>query len=218
MSLRHCILPITLGLFLAPTAWAGDDDKKASDRKTEEQTIKGVVSEVTLVGETDVDFKTGKAVAAEQVFLTIVGHSWSHEAMEREKAREHASSNKDKDVQRTSTDASRPTERRRHRMNVYVIAVSDKTKICECLGTGKEGSASVKEEKCDLDKLEIGDRVEIVFDTKMADKEKDSARAEPQKHGRHRVYFGTAKDIKIVDEPAEAGHSSAASASKEEKK
>jgi hypothetical protein len=213
--LRHCILPITLGLFLAPVALAGDDDKKASDKKNEEQTIKGIVSEVTLVGETDVDTKTGKAMTAEQVYLTIVGHpAWSHEAMEKEQGREQASKDKDSDVKRTSADASKSSERPHHRMNVYVIAVTDKTKVCQCKETGKEGSASAKEEKCDLDKLEIGDRVEICFDAKMADKDKDQAKAEPQKHGRHRVYFGMAKDIKILDEPWEAPKSSSESPKK----
>jgi hypothetical protein len=218
--LRTCILPITLGLFLTPIALAGDDDKKASDKKTEEQTIKGIVSEVTLVGETDIDNLTGKVVTAEQVYLTIVGHpAWNHEAMEQEKAREHASNDKDKDkdkdqdVHRTSTDASKSAEHRHHRMNVYVIAVSDKTKVCECKESGKEGSAPAKEEKCDLDKLEIGDKVEVCFDTKMADKEKD-AKAEPQKHGRHRVYFGMAKDLKILDEPWEMSRSSSESPKK----
>jgi hypothetical protein len=198
--LRHFILPITLGLVIAPTAWAGDDDKKTSDKKMEEQTIRGIVSEVTLVGETDVDITTGKAVTADQVFLTIVGHhAWNND--EKEKAREHASNDKDKDVRRSSTDAPNSSERRHHRMNVYVIAVNDKTKVCECKEAGKEGSASAaKEEKCDLDKLEIGDRVEITFASKMADKEDSKDKAETQKHGRHRVYFGMATDIKILDE------------------
>jgi hypothetical protein len=34
----------------------------------------------------------------------------------------------------------------------------------------------------------------------MADKEDSKDKAETQKHGRHRVYFGMAKDIKILDE------------------
>jgi hypothetical protein len=218
--LRRCILPITLGLILAPVALAGDDDKKASEPKLEEQTIHGIVSEVTLVGETDIDTKTGKAVTAEEVFLTIVGHpAWNHEAMEKEKAHEQASNDKDKDrdVKRTSTDGAVSSERRHHRMNVYVIAVSSSTKVCERKEMGKEGSTSAKEEKCDLDKLEIGDRVEVTFarksDEKKAD-DKDNAKVEPQKHGRHRVYFGMAKDIKILDEPWEAPQTSTDSSKK----
>jgi hypothetical protein len=212
--LRNCILPMTLGLFLSPVAWAGDDDKTATNKKGEELTIRGIVSEVTLVGETDIDFKTGKAVEAEEVLLTIVGHPWSQEAMEREKAREHASSDKDKDrdVKRTSNDQASPGMRHHHRMNIYVIAVSPKTKICECLSTGKTDSASVKEEKCGLDKLEVGDRVEVTFASNST--EKATTNAATQKHGRHRTYFGIANDIKILDEPMEAEHS----ASKSEKK
>ena len=202
--LRQCILPMTLGLILAPVALAGDDDKKASDKKGDEQTIKGIVTEVTLVGETDIDTKTGKAITSEGTFLTIIGHPWNHEAMKGDKDREHASNNaKDRDVKRTSTDDSKSAEHHRHRMNVYIVAVTAKTKMCECTASGKQGSAA-KEEKCELDKLEIGDRVEVCFSAKDSDK---NSKAEPQKHGRHRVYFGVANDVMILDEPMEAEHS-----------
>jgi hypothetical protein len=199
--LRHFILPITLGLVIAPTAWAGDDDKKTSDKKMEEQTIRGIVSEVTLVGETDVDITTGKAVTADQVFLTIVGHhAWNND--EKEKAREHASNDKDKDVRRSSTDAPNSSERRHHRMNVYVIAVNDKTKVCECKEAGKEGSASAaKEEKCDLDKLEIGDRVEIQFEPRDESSGSHVAHQTErmrEKHGRHRTHVGYATEVTIM--------------------
>jgi len=204
--LRNAFLPIALGLILAPAAWAGDDDKKASDKKGDEMTIRGVVSEVTILGETDIDYKTRKAITAEATYVTVIGHPWNKDAAEN--AREHASSDKDKDrdVKRTSNDSSQSAGHHRHRMNVYVIAVSPKTNVCECMETGKPGSGSVKEEKCDLDRLEIGDRVEVSFSPKMTDKE-SGQKAEPQKHGRHRTYFGAAKDIKILAEPMEGEHS-----------
>jgi len=207
--LRGTILPLTLGLILAPTAWAGDDDKKSSDKKGDEQTIRGVVSEVTVVGETDIDFKTRKAITAEETFVTIIGHPANHHATQKEGG--VASSDKDRDVKRTSTDASRAGERPRHRMNVYVVAISPKTKVCECKETGKEGSASAKEEACNLDKLEIGDRVEVSFNPKMttasSDNKDDSKASAPSKHGRHRTYFGTATAVKIMTESMEGDHS-----------
>jgi hypothetical protein len=215
--LRACILPMTLGLFLAPVAWAGDDDKTSDGKKGEEQKVWGVVSEVTAVGETDIDFKTRKAITAEATFVTILGHPAHHDAMRREGATTSADNrdrdrDRDRDVRRTSNDASaRSGERARHRMNVYVLAISSKTKVCEVKEMGKEGSASAKEEACELDKLEIGDRVEVTFESKMTseDKNKDDAKTEIQKHGRHRTYFGTATAIKIMEEPVRFDRSNA---------
>jgi len=206
--LRKCILPLTLGLILAPVAWAGDDDKKAGDQKGNEQTIRGVVSEVTILGETDIDNKTGKAVTAEATFLTIIGHPWNAEHMKKEGAQASSDKDKDRDVKRTANDSARSGERPRHRMNVYVVAITSKTKCCECTETGKAGSASTKEEPCSIDKLEIGDHVEVCFSPPEASKssgEKNNAYA--QKHGRHRTFFGTANAVKILDEPIGSGHS-----------
>jgi len=200
--LRNCILPMTLGLILAPAAWADDDDKKASDKKGDEQTIRGVVSEVTVLGETDIDFKTRKAISAEATYLTIIGHPWKSEEMKREGAQ--ASNDRDRDLRRTANDDSKSAERPRRRMNVYVVAITPTTKVCQRKEAGKEGSASAKEEACSLDKLEIGDRVEVSFNPRMTPQtsdEKDDTNAYGQKHGRHRTFFGTATAVKILDEP-----------------
>jgi len=214
--LGKSILTPTLGLILALTAWAGDDDKKSSDKKGDEQTIRGVISEVTVLGETDIDFKTRKAITAEETFVTIIGHPSNHNAMHKEGG--VASADKNKDVKRTSTDTSKAGERPRHRMNVYVVAISPKTKVCESKESGKDGSASGKEEACDLDKLEIGDRVEVSFNPKMmpaSSENKGEAKAStPSKHGRHRVYFGNATAIKIMTEPMEGEHSASSSSDK----
>jgi hypothetical protein len=208
-NLRGLLTPMALSLILVSAAWAGDD-KKASDKKGEEQTIKGVISEITLVGETDVDYDTDKAVVSESVYLTIIGHPCNSEATE--KGRDQASKSKEQDVKRTSNDSAKPAEEPRHRMNVYVLAVSSKTKFCECCKeTGKEGASTAKEEKCNLDRLEIGDPVEVSF--AMASAEKPTTKPAHQKHGRHRIYFGVADDIKILAEHQE----SPAAESKEKK-
>jgi len=207
-KLHGFLLPTALILALAPVARAGDD-KATSDKKPGDQTIRGVVSEVTLFGETDVDYKTRKAVTAEATYLTIIGHPWNSEAARKEGVQASSDKDKDKDVKRTSGEASKPGDRPRHRMNVYVLAVSPKTKVCECKESGKEGSASAKEEACDLDKLEIGDRVEVCFEPKMmkGSEEKGNEANASQKHGRHRVFFGVAKDIKIQVETMEGKES-----------
>jgi hypothetical protein len=204
--LRACILPMTLGVFLAPVAWSGDDDKTSQGKKGEEQKVWGVVSEVTVLGETDIDFTTRKAITAESTFVTVIGHPARHDATYREGGQTSADNrdrDRDRDVRRSSNDASaRSGERSRHRMNVYVLAISPKTKVCEVKEMGKDGFASAREEPCDFAKLEIGDRVEVAFEPRMASDDKDDAKAEPQKHGRHRTYFGTATAIRIMEEPA----------------
>ena len=146
-NLRGFLMTMALSVVLVSAARACDD-KKPSDKKGEEQTIKGVISEVTLVGETDVDYATDKAVVSESIYLTIIGQPCNSESTE--KGREHASKDKDQDVKTTSNDDSKSAEKPKHRMNVYVIAVSPKTKFCECKETGKEGTNAVKEEKCNL--------------------------------------------------------------------
>jgi len=218
--LRKCILPVALGLVLAPVSLAGDDEKSSSD-KGQEKTIRGVVSGVTVLGETDIDLASRKATTAEATYLTVIGHPSN--AAEKSGAGEQASAGKDadKDVKRTSATSSderaKSGERPRHRMNVYVLAVSPKTKVCETKESGKEGSASAKEEACELDKLEIGDRVEISFTPKMPQgssdakgdtQEKGDTKAASQKHGRHRTYFGIASSVKIMAEPSEGERSS----------
>jgi len=210
--LRNALLPITLGLFLVPTAWAGDDDKKSEGDKGQEQKVWGVVSEVTVLGETDIDYKTRKAITAEATFVTIIGHPAHHHDSHKGEATA-SSGSKDGNARRASGEASSSGsgERHGHRMNVYVMAISPKTKICEA-SAGKEGSAS-KEEACEIDKLEIGDRVEVTFEPKMMskssdDKGKNDSKDASMKHGRHRTFFGTATAMKIMDEPVHFDSSS----------
>lgn len=201
MLTRGGILPIALSLLLSPATWAGDDDKKSEGKKGNEMTIRGVVSEVTLLGETDVDFKTGKAVRSEATFLTIIGQP-QNEGKPKEGT--VTAGQQDKSVKQAANEAAKSGEKSKRRMNVYVVAVTPKTKFCECCEAGKDGSPA-KEEACEMEKLEIGDRVEVSFDRQMAegDKSKDDAKVSNsamQKHGRHRTYFGIATSVKIMED------------------
>ena len=67
---------LALGLALGPIARA--DDKGGSDSKDKEMTIHGIVSGVTVEGETVVDYKAKKAVEVEGAFLTVVGMPGHH--------------------------------------------------------------------------------------------------------------------------------------------
>ena len=200
MKLVHdCILPLGLLLALAPAGRA--DDAKPSDKKDAgPQTVHGVISDFTIVGETDVDETTGKAMIAEATLVTVIGHPPHHDAMHKDQA-------DDKDKKDTKA-ASAGRERRR--MNIYIVALTPKTKICEVTATGKDASAPAKEEECKLENLEIGDRVELSFNPKVmsggADDDKGDSKKAGQKHGRHRTYFGTAAAIKLMPEHVDAEH------------
>jgi len=191
ITLRGFLMPAALLLALVPAARAGDDDKKASEPKSSEQTVKGVVSEITLLGETDVDYKTGKAVTAEATFVTVIGHPAVKEA---EKKGSESKDAERKDSEKTSAGAAAKSgEGHRHRMNLYVLAVSPKTKVCEC--EESKGTSASKETSCEFSKIEIGDRVEVCFDPRT---KKGSEAGAEMKHGRHRIFFGVANDIKIM--------------------
>jgi len=197
--LRDCVLPMALGLILTPVVLAADDDKKSSDKKGGAHTVRGVVSEVTILGETDVDYATRKVVTAEATFVTVIGHAAHHQA-----AHEQAAADKDKKDTDAKAASNASPERResRRRMNVYILAVSPRTKVCEVVAAAKGSPA--KEEEAKFDDLEIGDRVEIAFQPKMATKEathsNNDSKKLSQKHGRHRVFFGTAEAIKLLPE------------------
>lgn len=196
--LRNPLLTLALGLALIPTARAGDDDKNASGKKSGEKTVQGVVSEVTVLGETDIDYSTGRAISATATYLTVLG---------RPMMKEEGKGEGEKD-EKASKSSDNKTSGQKKRMNVYVLAISPKTKVCECMASEKEGSAS-QEKECDFDKLEIGDTVEVCYEPEMNKSEAKNASARNnRKHGRHRIYFGSAKDIKIMtdsDENAESG-------------
>jgi len=191
--LRNLFLPIALGLALIPTARAGDDDKDASDKKSQEKTIQGVVSEVTVLGETDIDYSTGRAVSASATYLTVLG---------RPSMKEEGKGEAKKEPQASKTADSGKSDQQKNRMNVYILAISPKTKVCECISSGKGEAASTQEKECGFDKLEIGDTVEVTYEPEMnkSDAKNASAR-DNRKHGRHRIYFGSATDIKILAEP-----------------
>ena len=71
---------LALGLALAPAARGADDAKKtdAKDASSGMMTIHGIVSGVTVEGETIVDAKAKRAVEVDAAFLTVVGTPAHH--------------------------------------------------------------------------------------------------------------------------------------------
>jgi hypothetical protein len=190
---------LALGLALAPAARA--DDKAASARdKSSEMTIHGIVSGVTVEGETVVDYKAKKAVELEGAFLTVVGMPGPHH--------DAAAGAKDEKA------GEKSAEHAHHRANVYHVWLTPKTKVCTCCD--ESGKACEKKE-CGLDKLEVGDRIEVTFarrDDSASNAGANLSEAMRAKHGRHRIYSVDAQEITILP----AMHNEHASASAEKSK
>jgi len=196
---------LCLGLALVPVAGAGDDAKKSDskDAASDMMTIHGIVSGVTVEGETIVDAQAKKAVEVKAAFLTVVGTPAHHHAsgVASDKARD----DKDKDKGGAHSDAS--AGRGHHRANVYTVWLSPKTKVCSCCDdSGKETA----KKECGLDKLEIGDHVEVRFSRSDESGSRSGSRitdAMKARHGRHRIYSVNAQEITILP-PMRGEHAS----------
>lgn len=187
---------LALGLALGPIARA--DDKGDAKDKSNEMTIHGIVSGVTVEGETVVDYKAKKAVEIEGVFLTVVGMPAHHHQADAKANADH----KEKAGGEKSAAAGH------HRANVYTVWLTPKTKVCSCCD--ESGQACDKKETS-LSKLEIGDRVEVKFarrDESASNAGANHSEAMRAKHGRHRIYSVDAQEITIM--PAMHGENASA--------
>jgi hypothetical protein len=176
-----------LAVALGTGAWAQDNKAGAGGQGRDQnqgqsgkQKIRGVVGEITAEGEMVLDYRTNRAVLAEAAYVTVVGAP--------EKGHEGAS------ARRTGGQAGEH-QSSKDRENIYIVWLSPKTKVCE---TG--GTAGQKKETS-LDRLEVGDTVEIEFTPR------DETAGHPgatqtaqmrQKHGRDRTYVGEAEEITIL--------------------
>lgn len=199
------LLPAALCLTLVATVRADDDGKPAPGPGTasgQTITVRGVISGFTMVGETDVDRATGKAVTAEATLVTVIGHPWMHEAGHKEPPADRG-------------EGKNHAEHHHHRMNLYVAALTPQTKVCEVMASGKE--VALDDKDADYDDLEIGDRVELTINVKDMDMDRpkgdskdndkdDSAQKGSTKHGRHRSYLGMAVQVKLVSDHMEGPH------------
>jgi hypothetical protein len=187
---------LALGLLSSPWALA----RSADDRKAEEhsqgqhKTIHGIIAGVAAVGETMVDYQQNRAVTAEADYLTIVSPSGHSEKQGEQAGR---SAKHDKDVKQTANaERAAGVEGRyagdssQRPARVFVIQITPKTQICEC----SEGDKDKK--KCDLSRLDIGDRVEVQFDP--ADTSATPSQTQDTRHGRHRVMRGQAVEITVL--------------------
>lgn len=182
------VLAASLGTAAISQTQKNDQDKDRDAGKRE--TVRGVIAAVTIEGETAVDYSTHRAQTVEMSFLTVVG------------------SPKDS-MSRATDDKSKPGAqpraegRRRH--NVYVVWLTPKTEVRDATGThdNKAGGEAVK---TTLDKIEVGDQVEVTFNRRehSASAGGNQHAEWGRRHGRHRTHFGDAVSLTILSEPSAA--------------
>jgi hypothetical protein len=212
------MMVLSLGLFMAPCTFAQSDTDKTKDGNPssgQHKTIHGVVAGVTVLGETMVDYESGRAIAAERDYLTVVdadhhdkggGDQASHgeQASGGDKKSE---GKQDKDVKQTagagegSNEKSGSDQASKRSARVYLVEVTPETEVCECQKDGKK--------KCELARLEIGDHVEIEFQPSSGNQSQNQGGN--MKHGRHRMMRGQAISISILQDQGDHGKSSGSS-------
>ena len=176
-----------LAIALGTGAWAQDNKAGAGGQGRDQnqgqsgkQKIRGVVGEITAEGEMVLDYRTNRAVLAEAAYVTVVGAP--------EKGHEGAS------ARRTGGQGGEH-QSGKDRENIYIVWLSPKTKVCET------GRTAGQKKETSLDRLEVGDSVEIEFTPR------DETAGHPgatqtaqmrQKHGRDRTFVGEAEEITIL--------------------
>jgi len=203
---------VWLAALIGSPAWAQSGNKgntggkgqqnNAGNSNAATQTIRGELAGVSTVGETMVDYASGRGVVAELTYLTVLGSS-----------RDAGSPSSDKDSKGDQANKGKD-DSNWNRRQVYHIAVGpetvvrDKTSQTDTKGSAKEKSAAA------LDRLELGDRIEVEFTPPGAqagsnNSDKQATSAIHRKHGRHRIVRGMAKTITIISGPSDSGDKNA---------
>jgi len=206
---------------LALTSIARADDPKPSDSKAKSSdttTIHGIVAGVTVEGEMIVDPIAKKIIEADSVFLTVVGMPGNfHHASDKDANKDKDSGNKDSGNKDSGNKDSGnkdsgnvSAEKAERRANVYMVWLSPKTKVCSCCDdSGKETA----KKECNIDKLEVGDRVEITYSRRegsAANLVGHLTDLMKSKHGRRRIQAVDAQEVTILPAMHEGSSSSSA--------
>jgi len=210
---------LTVGLVLTSGLRADDNEKGNKDSQsnnTQTQTIHGIVAGVTVEGETAVDYQSNKAVMLEAAYLTVVGtpghgHQGGDAGRNRGNQDQQNAANNNSNG---SGNNNRDSANRGGRHNVYLVWLSPKTKVCEATNAnnagGNNNSGAGNKKECSLDKLEVGDRVEIQMTSRSESSSNNQGTPTEEmrkKHGRNRIYVGDATEITILAAPRESGSS-----------
>lgn len=183
-------LTFALWITLGTAAWAQDNrtgagkqGQETNQGRSDTQTIRGVVAGVTAEGEIVVNYKTNRAVLAEADYLTIVGSPTTGQGSASE---------------RRGGEQAGENQSGKKRENIYIVWLTPKTKVYEASDTS--GGAG-QEKETSLDRLEVGDRVEIQFTPREESAGRPGANQTARmrgRHGRDRTYVGDANAITIL--------------------
>jgi len=176
------------------------------------ETIRGELASVSVLGETMVDYSSGRGVVAQLTYLTILGSPSGGQGGKVDSGAESTKSanqgskgaGSEKKEQGQSGQASRM------RRTVYEVAITPDTQVRDRgmegsqASSDKQGGSARERSQAALEHLQLGDRVEVEFD-----RFKDQARAgsggegqggsaSQSRHGRHRIVRGMAKTLTIL--------------------
>jgi len=195
-------------------------DAGQGQAQNQTQTVRGELAAVSVVGETMVDYRTGRGVEADLTYMTILGspaqggqgRDGSGQADSR-----HDDANKGNNNQGDQARARDGGANRRR--TVYQIAIGPETRVRHRGGRGGQGSggnqgnqnqnqnqnqSGTESTQAALEQLELGDRVEVEFTPLNANGSSGSgdqnkaASGTATRHGRHRMVRGVARTVTIL--------------------
>jgi len=209
--------------------------KDSNQSQGQSQTIHGELAGVSVVGETMVDYSSGRGVVAELTYLTILGSSsdahsgsggqanssggsgqGSKDQASSGSQNEGDRSNKDQaDKGHGSNDQSGGSSAH-HRRTVYQIAVGPETRVSDrtAKDSGDQKGSARERSQAAMDRLQLGDRVEVEFARMTGSDQQNSGAnnnnnnggsSNQTRHGRHRIVRGVATSVTILSAPDQGG-------------
>jgi len=190
----------------------GDNQKQKDSGQSNQsnqstRTVRGELAGVSVVGETMVDSTTGRGVVAEMTYLTILGSpsGGGHDPAQ-------GSQRKDDGSNKDQGDHGSSNGQMSGRRQVFEIAIGPETRVRDRSKSASQGSddkkGSAKEQsQAALERLELGDRVEMEFARLDSPGDSgsggnaDQGSANRRRHGRHRIVRGVARSITILSAP-----------------
>jgi hypothetical protein len=158
---------------------------QSANRNTQqrgEMTIYGVVSAVTTIGETVINYDTNRAELAQATFVTVIGSpEWSGWGQ-----------SSDSDRTQGERGEGRAAKRRD---SVHVLSVLPTTKVREASGWSRDAINTAT--TTSFDHIEVGDHVQVVYRS-VETRRQGQGRQNEMKHGRHRLYWGEAISLAIL--------------------
>ncbi len=169
------------------------------------QTIHGVVTGVTIAGETIINYETDQAMVARTTYLTVLGAPG--------KGHEKGDAQRNENAK----DDDKDSQHKKHWNHVYYLAITPQTKVCmEGEDSKKNGSTPADQQKRNeaFQKIELGEHVRVEF-TPFGP---PGNRPADMKHGRERTLRGQASSIEICKEDTRSDQNSKENRSNKDKK